>query len=132
MRKNFFANIGTLIDKITLSCIIFLVGALPSASPGRAGMSCTDKRGARILICERGENVESVATPEIITLIQTVGFPIACCIGLFILLWKMNKTHKEEVSEMKDAFYQQSKETIQAINNNTLAIQKLTDKLDKE
>ena len=76
--------------------------------------------------------MEAVASaPEIVTLIQTVGFPIACCIGLFILLWKMNKSHKEEVIEMKEAFYQQSKETITAINNNTLAIQKLTDKLDK-
>lgn len=75
---------------------------------------------------------EAVATtPEIVTLIQTVGFPIACCIGLFILLWKINKSHKEEVIEMKEAFYQQSKETNTAINNNTLAIQKLTDKLDK-
>ena len=76
--------------------------------------------------------MEAVASaPEIVTLIQTVGFPIACCIGLFILLWKMNKSHKEEVIEMKEAFYQQSTETNTAINNNTLAIQKLTDKLDK-
>ena len=43
-----------------------------------------------------------------------------------------SKSHKEEVTEMKEAFYQQSKETTTAINNNTLAIQKLTDKLDKE
>lgn len=76
---------------------------------------------------------EAVASvPDFVTIIQTVGFPIACCIGLFILLFKMNKSHKEEATELKDAFYQQSKETTQAINNNTLAIQKLTDKLDKE
>ena len=77
--------------------------------------------------------VETVASaPDFVIIIQTVGFPIACCIGLFILLFKMNKSHKEEVTEMKEAFYQQSKETTTAINNNTLAIQKLTDKLDKE
>lgn len=76
------------------------------------------------------EAVSSV--PDFVTIIQTVGFPIACCIGLFILLFRMNKSHKEEVAEMKEAFYQQSKETNQAINNNTLALQKLVDKLDKE
>ena len=76
------------------------------------------------------EAVSSV--PDFVTIIQTVGFPIACCIGLFILLFRMNKSHKEEVDEMKEAFYQQSKETTQAINNNTLALQKLVDKLDKE
>lgn len=76
------------------------------------------------------EAVTSV--PDFVTIIQTVGFPIACCIGLFILLFRMNKSHKEEVAEMKEAFYQQSKETNQAINNNTLALQKLVDKLDTE
>lgn len=79
-----------------------------------------------------GEAVTVAASSDIVTIIQTVGFPIACCIGLFILLWKMNKSHKEEVIEMKEAFYQQSKETNQAINNNTLAIQKLSDILHKE
>ena len=76
------------------------------------------------------EAVSSV--PDYITFIQTLGFPIAMCVALIIFLVKSNKSHKEEVAEMKDAFYQQSKETITAINNNTLAIQKLTDKLDKE
>lgn len=55
----------------------------------------------------------------ITSLIGSLGFPIAACIALF---WKMNKQdefHKEEMDNLKDA-----------VANNTLAIQKLTDLLE--
>lgn len=58
---------------------------------------------------------------EITQLISTLGFPIVCCIALF---WKMNKqdeNHKEEMSKMTDA-----------LNNNTVALTKLSDKLGGE
>lgn len=48
----------------------------------------------------------------IITAISTVGFPIVCAAALF---WKSNHTEKE----LSDA-----------LNNNTLVMQKLCDKLD--
>lgn len=85
--------------------------------------------------------VATVASPDFISIIQTVGFPIACCIALFIYLVKSNKSHKEEVTKLTEAFYemrssfaesiaQQNKELTQAINNNTLVMQRLADKLD--
>lgn len=52
--------------------------------------------------------------------IGTLGFPIVATCALF---WKMNeqdKDHKEEMAKMTDA-----------LNNNTMAIQKLTDKMEK-
>lgn len=81
--------------------------------------------------------------PDVITIIQTVGFPIACCIGLFIYLIKTAKAHKEEVNELKQAIYdlrtsvsdsmtQQNKELTQAINNNTIAMQRLADKIGND
>ena len=68
---------------------------------------------------------------DIVSIISAVGFPIvaACACGIFIK-WQytenqkqvdeMRKEHKEEVSKMTEA-----------LNNNTLALQKLIDKLDK-
>ena len=87
------------------------------------------------------ETVSSV--PDVITIIQTVGFPIACCIALFIYLLKTAKAHKEEVNELKQAIYdlrtsvadsmtQQNKELTQAINNNTIAMQRLADKIGND
>lgn len=56
---------------------------------------------------------------DAVTLIQGVGFPIAACVAMYILQLKLNKTHKEEVDSLRTSLEQ-----------NTLAIQKLTDKMD--
>lgn len=80
---------------------------------------------------------------DVVTLIQTVGFPIACAIAMFIMLKKETEAHKEEsekltntIGEMKlsfnDAIHKQETSITQAINNNTLVIQKLLDKLEKD
>lgn len=53
----------------------------------------------------------------VISAISTLGFPVVVAIALF---WKMNqqdKDHKEEMSHVTEA-----------INNNTLALQRLVDK----
>lgn len=80
---------------------------------------------------------------DIVTIIQTVGFPIACAIAMFLMLQNEQKAHKEEtekltetVNDMKltfnDAMHNQQNNITEAINNNTLVIQKLLDKLEKD
>ena len=80
---------------------------------------------------------------DVVTIIQTVGFPIACAVAMFLMLQNEQKAHKEEsakltetITDMKlsfnDAIHNQEQTITEAINNNTLVIQKLLDKLDKE
>lgn len=80
---------------------------------------------------------------QIITLIQTVGFPIACAVAMFLMLNSEQKNHKEEskqlsetITDLKisfsDAINDQRSEMVNAINNNTLVIQKLIDKMEKQ
>lgn len=68
---------------------------------------------------------------EIVSIISAVGFPIVAALGCgFFVKWQyeqnmkqneeLRKEHKEEVSKMTDA-----------LNNNTIALQKLIDKLEK-
>lgn len=57
---------------------------------------------------------------EFVTLISNVGFPIACVIFMWYYMMKMTVAHKEEIDSVKDA-----------LNQNTLVLQKLVDKLDK-
>ena len=82
-----------------------------------------------------------VIMDQIVQLIQTVGFPIACAIAMFIMLNNEQKAHKEEsqeltktINELKsdfsDAINQQKSDMVDALNNNTLVIQKLIDKMD--
>ena len=72
-----------------------------------------------------------------------MGFPIACAVAMFVLLNNEQKNHKTEeeelnkaLTEMKmsfsDALNNQQKEITQAINNNTIVMQKLVDKLGGE
>lgn len=80
---------------------------------------------------------------EILTIIQTVGFPITCAIAMFLMLQNEQKAHREEtesltqtITDLKITFNaaisDQEKTITQAINNNTLVIQKLLDKLEKD
>ena len=80
---------------------------------------------------------------DVVTIIQTVGFPIACAVAMFLMLQSEQKAHKEEsakltetITDMKlsfnDAIHSEEQTISTAINNNTIVIQKLLDKLDKE
>jgi hypothetical protein len=80
---------------------------------------------------------------DFITIIQTVGFPIACAVAMFLMLQSEQKAHKEEsaklnetITDMKisfnDAIHAQQTTITEAINNNTLVIQKLLDKMEDE
>lgn len=79
---------------------------------------------------------------DLITIIQTVGFPIACAVAMFLMLQNEQKEHKEEsakltetITDLKitfnDAIHDQESKITEAINNNTLVIQKLLDKLEE-
>ena len=55
----------------------------------------------------------------IISLIGSLGFPIAACIAMFSMLEKEREEHKTEMAKITEA-----------INNNTLALEALKGKLD--
>lgn len=57
---------------------------------------------------------------ELIQLIGSLGFPIVACGALFWRMIKSDEQHKEEMTKMSEA-----------LNNNTSALIKLTDKLEK-
>lgn len=78
---------------------------------------------------------------QVITLIQTVGFPIACAVAMFMMLNNEQKSHKEETEKLtatitdlkisfSNAINTQKSDMVSAINNNTLVIQKLLDRMD--
>lgn len=80
---------------------------------------------------------------DFITIIQTVGFPIACAVAMFIMLQSEQKAHREEsakltetITDLKlsfsEAIRDQESNITEAINNNTLVIQKLIDKLENK
>jgi len=55
----------------------------------------------------------------IVKFIQNVGFPIACVVAMFWMWDRERQEHKNEAEKWTEA-----------INNNTLIMQRLLDKLD--
>ena len=56
----------------------------------------------------------------LIQIVGSLGFPIAACIAVFWYLMKESENHKEEVNKLSEA-----------VQNNTIALTKLCDKLEK-
>ena len=67
-----------------------------------------------------------------IQLISSVGFPIVACLGMGWYVKYQTDSYKEEVKEMRKEHKEEIGKMSEALNNNTEALIKLTDKLDKE
>ena len=68
-----------------------------------------------------GKGVNGMDGNMIIQAITSVGFPIVMCLMLMWYVREISSKHKEESDKFAEA-----------LNNNTLVLQKLCDKLDNE
>lgn len=71
-----------------------------------------------------------MAINEIVSLISTVGFPIVACLGLGWYVKYTTDQNNNEVKEMRVEYQAQIDKVTEALNNNTLALQRLCDKFD--
>lgn len=80
---------------------------------------------------------------QVLQAIATVGFPIIACIGIAWFFNRVNENYRSDIKELSKAHQEETKtitdklsEEIKALNesiqNNTLVLQKLIDKFDKE
>ena len=68
----------------------------------------------------------------VIDLIQSLGFPIACVCALFAMWQSEVKAHDEEMDKMRTALEEQSKSTTEALNNNTVILTRILERLGVE
>lgn len=64
-------------------------------------------------------------------IITSVGFPIVACLGMAWYVKYQADKNNEEVKEMRKEHQEEINKVTEALNNNTLAIQKLVDRVDK-
>lgn len=69
---------------------------------------------------------------DIVSIISSVGFPIVACLGLGWYVKYQTDNNTKEVSEMRKEHQDEINKVTEALNNNTLALQRLCDKLDME
>lgn len=63
-------------------------------------------------------------------LIGSVGFPIACCVAMGYYVHEETNKQREQISEIEKRHSDEMNSITTALNNNTLALQKLTDRLE--
>lgn len=64
---------------------------------------------------------------EILQSVSTLGFPIVCAVAMAWYVKYMTDRNREEIGKLNTQHQQEMKEVTEALNNNTLALQKLTD-----
>ena len=68
----------------------------------------------------------------IITLVGSLGFPIVACIAMGWFFAKVNDNYRQDIKEIQTTHREETKTMTEAINNNTMVLQKLCDRLDDE
>ena len=66
----------------------------------------------------------------ITTLIGSFGFPMVACIGMAWYVKYVTDQNKKEVENMRSEHKEEVQKMTEAINNNTVAMQKLVDKIE--
>ena len=67
---------------------------------------------------------------DIITIISTVGFPIAACVGMGWFVKYQTDLNNKNIETMRQEQNEQIRSMTNAVKNNTVALQQLVDKLD--
>jgi uncharacterized protein YutD len=68
---------------------------------------------------------------DVVQIISAVGFPIVAAIGCaYFVKWQYEQNQKQ-VEEMRKEHKEETQKMTDALNNNTIVIQKLVDKFDK-
>lgn len=69
---------------------------------------------------------------EILQAVGTLGFPIVCAVAMAWYVKYMTDRNREDIDKLNEQHQQEMKEVTTALNNNTLALQKLSDVIGNE
>lgn len=66
----------------------------------------------------------------ILQAVTTVGFPIVMCLVMAWYIKTINESHRKEIENINALHKNETDKFTEAINNNTLALQKICDRID--
>lgn len=67
-----------------------------------------------------------------VQIITSVGFPIFACLAMGYFIKSQNESYRNDIKEIQREHREEISNVTEALNNNTMALQKLVDKLDEE
>ena len=69
---------------------------------------------------------------EITNIISSMGFPIAMCVLMCYYIKYTQDNYRKDINDLNEKHKEESTKLVQAINNNTLVIKELSERLNKE
>lgn len=69
---------------------------------------------------------------EISQLISSIGFPIAMCVLMCYYIKYTQDNYRTDINNLNEKHKEESTKLVQAINNNTLVIKELSERLNNE
>ena len=70
--------------------------------------------------------------PDILTLISNYAFPIVCCVAMAFYIKNSTDQYREDVKELQKEHKEEIAKVTEALNNNTMALQKLCDRMERK
>lgn len=68
---------------------------------------------------------------SIMSAVASLGFPVVCCLGVGWYVKYLTDKNREQLDKISEHHREEMKEITQALNNNTLALTRLTDFIQK-
>jgi len=68
----------------------------------------------------------------IITAIGSLGFPIVACCAMAYFFARVNDNYRNDIKELQKGHAEEMTKMTEAVNNNTLVIQKLIERMGKD
>lgn len=69
---------------------------------------------------------------DLVQIVSTLGFPIACCIAMGYFFKYITDKDREERQTLSDQHREEMRDISTALNNNTVALTKLCERLDAD
>lgn len=66
---------------------------------------------------------------QLINILSNFGFPVAVCAALFFYIYHTNRESRSEISKLNELHREETSKLKDAINENTLAITKLIERI---
>jgi hypothetical protein len=76
--------------------------------------------------------VRAVDIKVLLDAVSLVGFPIVMCLVFMYYVKYLTDKNAEQIDKMNDQHRQETTELTKAVENNTLALTRLIEKMDKE
>lgn len=108
-----------------MSGALFSIGHVQPRKGGHA-------RGQRGRLGIAPFHSEVMYMPEVIQIIQSLGFPIACVVAMFAMWQREVQSHREEMEKLRTTLEEQSAATTDALNNNTIVLNRILERLGED